>query len=276
MLEAAISSLAGALLALMWTSLLLAAGNNKRGVCWLAGAGFSLAAAVLDVVPALVWRPIFTTPAGLQIGAALVGGMSGWVSGSLGTYDWRRRGVLQFVADVTWGLTGSTLACLVQAVNLVWRSRPSTSDGRTSVVRYAQGFRPRGNFAMTVGPVMSNCDQGPGRPLFKHEAVHVFQHRVFGPTYLPTYLAWTLGVGALGGVVGLFSKSMAKRAEALGYYSNPWEVWAYAVHAKAHGGREIRLVSAPLAWSVWRVAMVASAFFSAAGVAVLYIVLAVF
>ena len=273
--EAIVSAVSGALVAMTWTYLMLVIGGRDRGARWFVGFAFSFVAGALDLVPAAFGRPIFTTTGGLLAMAAVVGLVVGGASGAVGTYDWRRGGVLHFVADLTWGLTGGTLAALVQLINIGFRRDfPARETARHDVLRYPSGIRPKGNFTMTVGPVMSNCHELPGAPLYQHERVHVFQNRVFGPTYMPTYLAWLLAFGAFGGIVGLWSKSMSKRAEAIGYYSNPWEVWAYAKH-ESEARAEVRLFQNSLAWPVSKVVLIASVYFSAVAVAAVLLVIAV-
>lgn len=273
--EAIVSAVSGALVAMAWTYLMLVIGGRDRGARWFVGFAFSFVAGALDLIPAAFGRPIFTTTGGLLAMAAVVGLVVGGTSGAVGTYDWRRRGALHFVADLTWGLTGGTLAALVQLINMgIRRDFPARETARHDVLRYPNGIRPKGNFTMTVGPVMSNCQELPGAPLYQHERVHVFQNRVFGPTYMPTYLAWLLAFGAFGGIVGLWSKSMSKRAEAIGYYSNPWEVWAYAKH-ESEAKAEVRLFQNALAWPVSKVVLIASVYFSAVAVAAVLLVIAV-
>ena len=273
--EAAASALVASAAAVGWTYLMLVIGGRDRGAKWFVGFAFSLVAGVLDLIPAALGHPIFTTTAGLLVIAGVVGAVTGATSGALATYDWRKRGVLHFLADVTWGLTGSTLSTVVQIINMAVRHEfPAREAKRNDVIRYPHGIRPQGNFTMTVGSVMSNCQEPPGEPLYQHERVHVFQNRVFGPTYMPTYLTWLLAFGAFGGIVGMFSKTMSKRAEAIGYYSNPWEVWAYAKH-EAEAKAEVRLFQNPLAWPIPKVILIGTIFFSAALVALTFLVIVV-
>ena len=262
-------------------------GGDDSDARLFVGFAFSFVAGVLDGVVRLFGQSLFST-AGLVVLNGLVGAITGAFAGYVRAHQWKRRGWLWFLLDVSWGLTGATLAIFLHLMNGRRKSRPDVTHPYAGVVRYPHGWRPRGDFAITLGPVLSNCDGDPSTPLFKHEALHAFQNRLFGPIYMPTYLTWMLMFGAFGAAAGTFSKQLGKKAEALGYYSNPWEVWAYARHERAHNELNlargflsaqpavVRLFQSPLAWTVYRVALVASVFFTVVAVLVVLAVLAAF
>jgi hypothetical protein len=63
-----------------------------------------------------------------------------------------------------------------------------------------------------------------------HEDVHVWQARAFGPLYPLLYLGWTVTAGAAGAARWLITRqhTVGGSADAWGYYSNPFEWWAYS------------------------------------------------
>jgi hypothetical protein len=183
------------------------------------------------------------TPVGLTPVGALVGGANGAISGWRQIYDWRRpSGLAGFVLDSTWGLMGTAMSVAVHAVQ---RGR-SDADYHDELSRrqghhvYAGGVRLKRGFAVTWGNVISNAAGTRGldpstaagqsrRALIRrHEALHVWQNRIFGPFYLALYGGWAVIGGAIGLVSGLARRRDVYRSiETLAYYDNPFEVWAY-------------------------------------------------
>ena len=188
------------------------------------------------------------TPVGLTPVGALVGGANGAISGWRQVYDWRRaRGVAAFVLDSTWGLIGTTIGVGVHAVQST-RSDAAYHDElsrRHGYHVYAGGVRLRRGFAVTWGNVVSNAAgvrgldpstaAGRGRRALvrRHEALHVWQNRLFGPLYPALYGGWFVFGAAAGLITGLArGRDVYRAVETLAYYDNPFEVWAYARDGK--------------------------------------------
>ncbi len=130
--------------------------------------------------------------------------------------------------------SSSTPSPLVQRVpgNYV----ASLSERRDRHV-YVKGFTLRRGFLTTVGNVVSGAGltKSPSRRarvVDRHEHVHVWQARWFGPLYPLLYGAWTV-LGAAGraswpgGCVAATSGS-GTVVDTTAYYSNPFEWWAYS------------------------------------------------
>lgn len=173
-------------------------------------------------------------PFDLGLVGAIAGGANGLASGVAGIYDWRSaRGVTAMALDSTWGLPLVVASLALHAVNLVWpRSdyRPDLSRRRGYFV-YAGGARVRPGFVWTIGNVVSNArPTGPRRlqMLARHEGLHVWQHRLFGPFFPVLYVAWLVAGSVAGTAVWLIrGGSWWKTVDTLAYYDNPFETWAY-------------------------------------------------
>ena len=172
--------------------------------------------------------------------AAIVGGLNGAIAGWRGIYRWRSAaGVVAFVLDSTWALITTAGALVVHAVATVQRVPgnyvASLSDRRDRHV-YAKGFTLRRGFLTTVGNVVSGAGltKSPlrrARVIDRHEHVHVWQARWFGPLYPLLYGAWTV-LGAAFGVVAWGARGRDEQlwnvVDTTAYYSNPFEWWAYS------------------------------------------------
>lgn len=207
----------------------------------------ALAGAALAFVVAAPLGPVVALP------ATVVAGTNGALSGARGTYRWSSgRGLFAFVLDSTWGLVGTALGLALHAANLAGASsryRPDLSARRDRHV-YEGGVRLKRAFALTLGNVISNagCDGREINELFidRHEDLHVWQARLFGPVFQLTYAAW----GALGALAAV-AVWLARRDESLWslvetacYYDNPFEYWAY----RNDGNWPPRLANRHLAW----------------------------
>ena len=176
----------------------------------------------------------------LAIATAVCAGVNGALGGWRRVYHWRTaKGWLAFAADSTWGLVGTTLGNVLHLVNL---ARPGSvyrmdlSRRRNRHV-FDRGVTLRPGFAFTLGNVVSHPSAGTGsltkkqRTLVdRHEGLHIWQSRAFGPLYQALYLVW----GALGLAAGLCTwvvrrdkPSLFRLVEAAAYYDNPFEYWAY-------------------------------------------------
>ena len=172
--------------------------------------------------------------------AAVVGGLNGAIAGWRRIYRWRSvAGVLAFVLDSTWALITTAAALFAHALALTQRTSGnyvvSLSERRDRHV-YVRGFTLRRGFLATIGNVVSGVGltKSPARRtrvVDRHEHLHVWQARWFGPLYPLLYGAWTL-LGAVVGVVAWGVRGRDERLRAVvdttAYYSNPFEWWAYS------------------------------------------------
>ncbi len=178
------------------------------------------------------------------IALAVSAGINGLFGGFRQTYKWRSApGCLAFAADSSWALITTTLGNILNLVNLFWRDseyHPEFSRRKDRHV-FRGGFALKRGFANTQGCVISNAGLGRDEPLEnrrslieKHEGLHVWQQRWFGPFYPLGYLIWAV-VGLLVATV-YWVLSPRRRAEktklgrlveTAAYYDNPFEFWAY-------------------------------------------------
>ena len=184
----------------------------------------------------LVGLPLDLAPA-----AAVVGGLNGIISGWRGIYGWRTpTGWIGFLLDSTWGLIGTAGSVLFHAVQAVMPSGKYRSDLSLRRGRhvYEGGYRLKSGFASAVGNVITNADgrsglNGAGGPrrrrlIDRHEMLHVWQQRGFGPLFPLLYAAWVVIAGSVGLVIGLTTRRPIGRSMlTLAYYNNPFEYWAY-------------------------------------------------
>ncbi len=283
--ESFILAFLGAFLAHGLVSVVLSAGDDSRGTRLLVGWAFFGIHGLVDTVLAPFGVQALTTTSVLLVSAAAVGGVTGGLNGMFRVYPWDGLGVPQFLADVTWGLTGSTTGGLVHLFNCIFGTR--APDERKGANRFTTGFHMPGKdtFAFTQGSVMSNLNEAPDQPLWRHERLHVFQNRVFGPFFTLTYLGWMAIMLVPAAIVG-WAKPLTVNGTTLGagyrieawcYYSNPWETWAYRLqrHVMAgandiHSVAEVRAqLSNGLSWTDSVVALASVPFFVVASASLL-------
>ncbi len=180
-------------------------------------------------------------PFGLAMPAAVVAGVNGFISGLRGIYAWQTpSGWIGFVLDSTWGLVGTAASALIHALQAAMPSGKFRSDlsRRRGRHVYEGGYRIKSGFASAVGNVITNADgvsglDGAGgrrRRLLidRHEMLHVWQQRWFGPLFPLLYTAWAIVAGLIGLIIGLATRrSVVKSIFTLAYYDNPFEYWAY-------------------------------------------------
>ncbi|ONI80595.1 hypothetical protein ALI22I_45850 [Saccharothrix sp. ALI-22-I] len=162
----------------------------------------------------------------------VIGGLLGAFHG---VWAWRtrlyprgRRGWVLGVVDATWSLPNTVAGAVFLAYAL---ARGNRVDPAFSRHRGTLGLRDGviKGFATTIGPVQAGIAMG----VDDHEAVHVFQARLFGPLYLPLVAAnwvvatvlpyWLLyhdrAAAPIDGVPAYFRR---------GVYPHCWhEEWAY-------------------------------------------------
>lgn len=249
--EAAALSVVGGTLARIVIAALLGIGDLDSTALLIGWLFFLIPGAVDTVILLFGGDQTLCTPDVLMGFALAVGCTVGLLNGTLRTYNWSdTKGVPQFVADVTWGLCGSMVACLLTLYNLFAGSRPAAIEGdaqRSGANRFPKGWHMPGHddYAFTQGFTMSNLPDLPESALYQHERLHVLQNRVFGPIFTVSYLLWMLvWVIASLAVAPIRKSKLGKTIEALSYFSNPWETWAYLVQRRvnkqtaAQGARE--------------------------------------
>ncbi len=270
-LEAGALALLGGLVARSFVVLFLGIGGGDPGDGRLAGWLFFVWPGAVDSVAALFGAQLLTDAGTLPWIALVVGAVAGGFDGVWRIHRWKGRGVLTFLADLTWGLAGTTHGVLFHLVNAPRAAHPD--EPRQGAHRYESGFRFRSGFAVTQGSVMSNMGaSGPGTPLYQHELVHVLQNRIFGPLFTLTYVGWMVLMFVPGLIAGYASgNGPAIGVERLCYFNNPWEAWAYRV---GHGcGARPRTAWGPLIWSDRRVAIASLPFAALAIAAVTLVVI---
>lgn len=196
-------------------------------------------AVVAVVGAALGW--ITGLPLGLTWIGASIGGLNGLIAGRQQIYNWKGvAGWAGFILDSTWGLVGTAGSLFFHGLQRllptgVYRPELSRRQGRHV---YAGGYRLKAGFATAIGNVITNADGlsdldgagGPRRRLLidRHEMLHVWQHRWFGPLFPALYTAWFV-MGTLFGVVlaTVTSRPIAKSVLTVAYYDNPFEYFAY-------------------------------------------------
>jgi len=184
------------------------------------------------------------------IATGVAAGLNGALGGFRQVYDWRSAaGWFAFAADSTWGLVGTTLGTLLHLVNV---ARPgATYRADLSQRRHRHWFdggaRLRPGFVWTLGNVVSSTPAGRApaaeeqrRIVERHEDLHIWQNRIFGPLYPAVYAAWfALGllVGTTIWVIRRGKPSLFRLVETAAYYDNPFEFWAYMRDGRWEGNR---------------------------------------
>jgi hypothetical protein len=256
--EAMLTAFVGGLLARSFVSVLLSAGNDSPEVGWSIGWALFLWPGAAETVARLFGGHLLSSAALLWV-AAGVGAFTGMMAGIWMIHPWRRTGALQLLLDTTWGLAGATNACLLHLFNFAWARHGA--ETRTGAHRYEKGFRIKHDFAFTQGPVMSELDVPPGKPLYRHEMVHVWQNRAFGPLFVMTYVAWMAVMLFPAVIVSIRKGRPFDRLQGYCYFSNPWEAWGYKVQEKHGGG--LRTDHAYPMWSDQVVVAVGVIFYAA-------------
>lgn len=174
-------------------------------------------------------------PLGAVIGAT-VAGLNGLAAGARRVYDWRgARGWFAFAADSTWGLVTTTAGVCLAAINTLMPSADYSGalSRRRNRQIYDGGFALQRGMALTAGGVISNANP-TGRGfndsfLSRHEELHIWQARIFGPLFPLVYGVWFTGGLVVGTLVWLFHReeSWQDLVRTAGYFDNPFEYWAY-------------------------------------------------
>jgi len=212
------------------------------------GALFLVWPGLIDALTWLATNHTYFDAATLIAWATISGGLVGFWDGLHQIHDWRKRAGLTFLADVTWGSAGSNLGLLVHFLNLHW-GRPAPTV-RLGAHCYDQGVCFSPAYAFALGNVCGNLRGRGDGPLMRHELVHVFQNRVFGPVYPFTYVLWATLLLVPAVIWGVFVGRPKDVIYSWCYANNPWEEWAYR-----HGGSR----PAGLVWPTRRIVAVAIA-----------------
>ena len=138
--------------------------------------------------------------------ALLIGGgfgvLYGLESGLLVSYDLSGIGWLELILDMTWSLPNTVWGFILGNLIFIFVGNPSRT---LSCNKGFVAFKPRGSgaFGNTVLQTHGTVNLGGAG---QHELVHVKQARIFGPLFLPIYLAnyvvnsmvqglWTITIG---------------------------------------------------------------------------------
>jgi hypothetical protein len=257
-LEAAGLALLGGIVARLFINIPLLLGGDSPGASLVVGWAFFLWPGVVDTIAAPFGARLLSTPDRLLWIALFVGSFAGMMDGMRRIHRWRGDGALSFLLDVTWGLAGTTNALLLHLVNFAWAEH--TDEARQSCHRYRKGFQFKSGFAFTQGNAMSAMGHhAPGTPLHRHEMVHVWQNRAFGPLFTLAYLGWMVVFFIPALIAGLATPAgPALAIERWCYTNNPFEAWAYLVGHR-HGASAR---SGELVWSDGAVMAASAVFFT--------------
>ena len=151
--------------------------------------------------------------------AAVIGAGYSAVAFSKSTYAVGFLSIFGYLLDMSWSLLNTTAAlvvwipaCKIGKANFV---APDDDSKRSGTFVYDKNPRGGGYDATTIG----TCVAGGWS---SHEETHVWQARIFGPTYLAAYgLAWIFNV--------LF-RLLTGKTKDIGleaYFRIPFEDWAY-------------------------------------------------
>lgn len=265
-LEAGILAVLGGLFARVFIAFLLSKGNDLAAAQIAIGWGFFLFPGAVDTFAKLgVHHPV-TTPTFLLWFATSIGAFTGMMNGLWQIHNWKGIGWLAFPLDVTWGLAGATTGTLLHLIDAIAANH--AREYRYDAHRYDGGMRFKKDFALTQGPVMSNLTTAPSTgeakhdTLYYHERTHVWQNRVFGPLFTLTYLGW-MAIWIFPALICAAYFKNIHAVEALCYYNNPWETWAYLVGAGPRTDREDEdHVKIPCIWGNLAVGLVSILFFT--------------
>jgi hypothetical protein len=208
--------------------------------------GMVIAAGVYIAVMLLVGADLMTALIVAGV-AAVVGAAYGAMALSKKVLDVGFFGVVGFVLDLSWSLL-NTLAGLLVWMPICKITRATfvgpDDDSRRSGT-FVYDSNPRGGVygATTIGTVIAGGWSS-------HEETHVWQARIFGPLYMPAYIAALL--------LNIPFRLITTKTEDLvleAYYRIPFEEWAY--WAGESPGREIN-------WGGWFLGLVLALVYSAA------------
>lgn len=256
--EALLLALFGGIIARLFIWLLLLPLNDLSGGSIVVGHLFFLIPSVVDDFISLGTSRVITTPDGLLFLATIVGAFVGMMDGIWRIHDWKGLGWLSFPLDMTWGLAGLNYALLLHLVNFAWGDH--VTETRKNGHRYKSGFRLKPTYAFTQGSVMSNLTDSPGTGLFRHEMLHIWQNRIFGPFFTLNYIGWMIIWLIPGLIAGLVTKTASGARVGAGsgierwsYYNCPWEVWAYEVQGLDRNRFGPELIWSALAVILWAI-----------------------
>ena len=235
-LEALLLAVIGGLLARVFIALLLSTAGDLNAAQIAVGWGFFIFPGAVDTIAWWIKGEVVTSVDFLVWMATIVGAFTGLMNGFWQIHNWKGLGWLAFPLDMTWGLAGATLGSLLHLINFAWAGH--ADETREEAHRYISGFRFKGDFAQTQGPVMSNLNTGPGSAdpgPYRHERTHVWQNRVFGPLFTLSYLGW-MAIWIIPAAIAAIVTRDVSAIEAWCYFNNPWELWGFKVGHQSRTG----------------------------------------
>ncbi len=192
-----------------------------------------------------------TTAMIVLVPAALIGAGYSANAFSKSIYAASPLSILGYLLDMGWSLLNTAAgflvwipACKITKAGFI---APDHESKRSGTFVYATNPRGGGYTATTIGTIIAGG-------WTSHEETHVWQARIFGPTYLITYgAAWVLNVPF---------RLMTGKVKNIGveaYYRIPFEDWAY--WGGSTSGPEVN-------WSRWFVGFLLALIYTAALMAI--------
>ena len=177
----------------------------ETGLTTAAGAALGGAVGLLGGVP-------------LAIAAGVSAGLNGAFGGYRQVYDWRtRQGVVRLRRRLHLGPGRDHPGQRAQPGQPRRAQAPATGadfSRRQNRHVFEKGACLKRGFAVTHGNVISNASTGreslaeERRPFIdRHEGLHIWQNRIFGPIYQAVYVVWFAG----GAVVGAATWALKRR-----------------------------------------------------------------
>ena len=179
---------------------MLLAGASYFGAMKLAGADAMTAVLVLGI-------------------AAVIGAGYSAVAFSKTSYAAGFLSILGFLLDMSWSLLNTLAgflvwipACRIAGAKFI---TPTDDSRRSGTLAYDKNPRGGGYMATTIGTVIAGGWSS-------HEETHVWQARIFGPSYMPAYII-ALGLNIPFRLITGKTEKLTMEA----YYRIPFEDWAY-------------------------------------------------
>ena len=196
---------------------------------------------------ALLFGATLMTAAIIATVAGIIGAAYSAIAFSKSIYDVRAFSILGYFLDMSWSLLNTlaallvwTPACKIVGANFI---PPNRDSRRSGTFVYDKNPRGGGYDATTIGTLIAGGWSS-------HEETHVWQARIFGPSYMLAYiLALILNIPFR--LITGHTRNLTMEA----YYRIPFEDWAYG--AGSTSGSDIN-------WRWWFLGFLLAAIYTSA------------